>query len=96
MTALARRTTIPLCFAGARISGNPPGQGNRTTIPAKDEIRAGNLISRDFTPPRPEHTWVVDFTYCRTWAGSVYVAINVDGFSRRIVDGGMAASTASR
>jgi transposase InsO family protein len=57
----------------------------RTTIPAKDGIRAGDLLNRDFTAPRPDHTWVMDFTYCRTWAGWVYVAFIVDVFSQRIV-----------
>jgi len=28
---------------------------------------------------------VADFTYCRTWAGFVYVAFIVDVFSQRIV-----------
>jgi len=57
----------------------------RTTIPAKDGIRAGDLLNRDFTPPQPDHTWVMDFTYVRTWAGWVYVAFIVDVFSQRIV-----------
>jgi putative transposase len=59
----------------------------RTTMPAKDAVRAGDLLNRDFTVPRPDHTWVrvMDFTYCRTWAGWVYVAFIVDVFSQRIV-----------
>ncbi len=28
---------------------------------------------------------MVDFTYCSTWSGIVYVAFVVDAFSRRIV-----------
>jgi len=31
-----------------------------------DAVRAGDLLNRDFTAPRPDHTWVMDFTYCRT------------------------------
>ncbi|MBG6056581.1 transposase InsO family protein, partial [Salinibacterium sp. CAN_S4] len=93
MTALIRRTTIPGASRGAidramralGLQGIRRDKGIRTTIPAKDGIRAGDLLNRDFTAPRPDHTWVMDFTYCRTWAGWVYVAFIVDVFSQRIV-----------
>lgn len=93
MTALIRRTVIPSASRGAvdramralGLSGIRRDKGIRTTIPAKDGVRAGDLLNRDFTAPRPDHTWVMDFTYCRTWAGWVYVAFIVDVYSQRIV-----------
>jgi putative transposase len=93
MTALIQRTTIPGASPGAvdramrvlGLSGVRRDKGIRTTIPGKDGIRAGDLLNRDFTAPRPDHTWVMDFTYCRTWAGWVYVAFIVDVFSQRVV-----------
>jgi transposase InsO family protein len=93
MTALIRRTVIPNASRGAvdramrdlGLSGIRRDKGTRTTIPAKDGVRAGDLLNRDFTAPRPDHTWVMDFTYCRTWAGWVYVAFIVDVYSQRIV-----------
>ncbi len=93
MTALIRRTTIPGASRGAidramralGLAGIRRDKSIRTTIPAKDGIRAGDLLNRDFTAPRPDHTWVMDFTYCRTWTGWVYVAFIVDVFSQRIV-----------
>jgi transposase InsO family protein len=60
-------------------------KGTRTTIPAKDGIRAGDLLDRDFSTPVPNLVWVTDFTYCRTWAGFVYVAFILDVFAQRIV-----------
>lgn len=58
----------------------------RTTIPAKDGRRAGDLLNRDFTATRPNEKWVTDFTYVRTWQPAwVYVAFIVDCFSQRIV-----------
>lgn len=60
-------------------------KGIRTTIPAKDGRRAGDLLNRDFTAPAPNKTWVMDFTYVRTWTGFTYVAFVVDVFARRIV-----------
>jgi len=93
MTALIRRTTIPGASRGAvdramrvlGLSGVRRDKGIRTTIPAKDGIRAGDLLNRDFTAPRPDHTWVMDFTYVRTWTGWVYVAFVVDVYSQRII-----------
>jgi hypothetical protein len=61
------------------------GKAVRTTIPAKDGTRAGDLLNRVFTAPAPNRVWVADFTYCRTWAGFVYVAFVVDVFAQRIV-----------
>ena len=93
MTALIRRTVIAHASRGGvdramrtlGLSGIRRDKGIRTTIPGKDGIRAGDLLNRDFTAPRPDHTWVMDFTHCRTWAGWVYVAFIVDVFSQRIV-----------
>ena len=67
------------------LSGVRRDKGIRTTIPAKDGIRAGDLLDRDFTAPAPNRVWVTDFTYCRTWAGWVYVAFIVDVFAHRII-----------
>jgi transposase InsO family protein len=93
MTALIRRTVIPAASRGAvdramhslGLSGVCRDKGVRTTIPAKDGIRAGDLLNRDFTAPRPDHTWVMDFAYVRTWAGWVYVAFIVDVYSQRTI-----------
>lgn len=93
MTALIRRTAIADASRGAvsramralGLSGITRAKGIRTTIPAKDGVRAGDLLNRDFTAPRPDHTWVMDFTYVRSWAGWVYVAFILDVYSQRIV-----------
>jgi len=93
MTAYLRRTTMPEASAGSvdramgtlGLSGVRRDKGVRTTIPAKDGHRAGDLLNRDFTAPAPNVVWVTDFTYARTWAGFTYVAFIVDVFSQRIV-----------
>ena len=61
------------------------GKAPRTTIPAKDGHRAGDLLDRAFTAPAPNRVWVADFTYVRTWGGFVYVAFVLDVFAQRIV-----------
>jgi putative transposase len=88
-----RRAAMPEASAGAvhramrtlGLVGVRRDKGTRTTIPAKDGIRAGDLLDRDFTAAAPILVWVTDFTYVRTWAGFVYVAFIVDVFAQRIV-----------
>src|SRR3954454_18740081 len=82
MTAYLRRTVLPEASAGAvdramrklGLAGVRRDKGIRTTIPAKDGKRAGDLLNRHFTAAAPNRTWVTDFTYVRTWAGFAYVA----------------------
>ena len=78
------------------MNGVRRGKGVRTTVPAKDGTRAGDLLDRDFTAPAPNRRWVADFTYCRTWAGFVYVAFVVDVFAQRIVGWHAATTKAHR
>ena len=44
------------------MNGVRRGKGARTTVPAKDGRRAGDLLDRDFTAPAPNIRWVADFT----------------------------------
>ncbi|RMI27545.1 IS3 family transposase [Nocardia stercoris] len=67
------------------LNGVVRGRKQRTTIPAKDGIRAGDRLNRDFTAAAPNHVWVADFTYVSTWTGWAYVAFVFDAFSRAIV-----------
>jgi putative transposase len=61
MTALVRRTRLRDASAGAvdramrllGLSGVRRDKHVRTTIPAKDGIRAGDLLNRDFTAQAP-------------------------------------------
>jgi hypothetical protein len=57
----------------------------RTTIPAKDGKRAGDLLDRDSTASAPSRVWVSDFSYVRAWTGWVHVAFILDVFPQRIV-----------
>ena len=45
------------------LNGVRRDKGVRTTIPAKDGHRAGDLLDRDFTAAAPNLVWVTDFTY---------------------------------
>lgn len=93
MTAYLRRGPVPDASPGAvdramrawGLVGVRRGKAARTTISAKDGIRAGDLLDRDFTATAPNRVWVTDFTYVRTWSGFVYVAFIVDVYAQRIV-----------
>jgi transposase InsO family protein len=67
------------------MNGIRRGRQVRSTVPGRPARRAGDLLNRDFTAPAPNTRWVADFTYCRSWAGFVYVAFIVDVFSHRMV-----------
>ena len=68
------------------------GRKVRTTIAAKDGVRAGDLLNRDFRTTAPNRAWVTDFTYVPIWSGFTYVAFVIDLYSRAIV-GWSAAAT---
>jgi len=92
MTAFIQRTlpgaspgSVDRAMKALGLNGIRRSKGVRTTIPGKDGRRAGDLLNRDFTACAPNRTWVMDFTYCRTWVGFVYVSFIVDVFAQRIV-----------
>jgi putative transposase len=51
---------------------------------------APDLVERNFSPPAPDRLWVADITQQRTGDGWLYLAVVLDGFSRRIVGWSMA------
>lgn len=92
MLAWIRRTTPEASFGAVDramktlgLTGIRRSKAVRTTIQAKDGKRAGDLLDRDFTASRPNEKWVTDFTYCRTWAGWVYVAFITDCYADKII-----------
>lgn len=48
------------------LSGVTRAKAPVTTVRAKNGVRAGDLLNRDFTAPAPNKVWVTDFTYVRT------------------------------
>lgn len=69
----------------AQIQGARRGKRVRTTVRDQADVRAPDLVKRLFTATRPDQLWVMDFTYCSTWQGWLYVAFVLDVYSRRIV-----------
>ena len=46
---------------------------------------APNRLQRQFTVAWPDHAWVTDITYIRTWEGWLYLAVVMDLYSRMII-----------
>ncbi len=51
---------------------------------------APDLVERNFAATGPDRLWVADITYVPTWAGSLYLSVVVDAWSRRVVGWAMA------
>jgi len=54
-------------------------------IAGRPSIIAPNRLQREFTVEQPDHAWVTDITYIRTWQGWLYLAVVIDLFARSVV-----------
>lgn len=61
------------------------GYRTRRWTVGKPSVLIPNLLQRQFTVTKPNHAWVTDITYIRTWQGWLYLAVVMDLFSRLIV-----------
>ena len=61
-----------------------------TTVRAPQARPAPDLVQRAFTATGPNQLWVADITYVPTWGDTLYVAVVLDVWSRRIVGWAMA------
>lgn len=52
-------------------------------IVGRPSIIAPNRFERQFTVDAPDHAWVTDITYLRTWQGWLCLAVVIDLHSRR-------------
>ena len=56
-----------------------------TTDSAYSKPVAENHLNRDFTPDKPNTSWVADITYIWTKEGWLYLATIMELFSRKII-----------
>jgi putative transposase len=61
------------------------GYRTRRVAASKPAVLIPNVLKRRFTVTKPNHVWVTDITYIRTWQGWLYLAVVMDLYSRRIV-----------
>jgi putative transposase len=67
-----------------------------TTVRAAHARPAPDLVQRAFTATGPNQLWVADITYIPTWAGTLYLAVVLDVWSRRIIGWAMATHLRTR
>ena len=56
-----------------------------TTVRSRGAAIVPDLAQRQFSAEAPDRLWVADITYVPTGAGFLYLAVVVDGYSRRVV-----------
>jgi putative transposase len=56
-----------------------------TTDSSHSKPVADNLLDRNFTPEKPNTSWVADITYIATQEGWLYLATIMDLYSRKII-----------
>lgn len=79
------RCRVQRLMRQAGIQGVKRGKVKRTTFGDGRAARPFDLVDRNFKAHRPNHLWVADLTYVRTWSGFVYVSFVIDVYSRMIV-----------
>jgi putative transposase len=65
----------------------------RTTVPDRAAAPAPDRVDRAFSPAQieaPDRLWVADISYVPTGEGWLYLAVVLDGFSRKVVGWAMA------
>jgi putative transposase len=67
----------------------------RTTVSNAQDHGAPDLVDRHFNVQQPDALWVADITHVPTWAGSMYLAVVLDAFSRKVVGWAMAGHVRS-
>ena len=79
------RCTVERLMKQYGLQGVWRGKSKITTNSRDDQLRANDLVNRNFTAHRPNQLWVADFTYIKTTSGWVYTAFIIDVFARAIV-----------
>jgi putative transposase len=64
----------------------------RTTQSDHDQPIAPNWLAQVPSPTRPDQVWLVDITYIATGQGWIYLAVVLDGCSRKVVGWAMDTS----
>jgi transposase InsO family protein len=78
------RKRVARLMRKAGFVGRTPRRFRRTTTP-DPTTQVQDLVQRQFRPTEPNQLWLSDITYIRTWEGWLYLAVILDGFSRRVV-----------
>ncbi len=79
------RCTLERLMRQYELQGIWRGKRKVMTKSHDDQLRANDLVNRNFTVHRPNQIWVADLTYIKTISGWVYITFIIDVFARTIV-----------
>jgi putative transposase len=86
------RKWVARLMTAAQIRSESRRKWLTTTVRDPQARPAPDLVQRNFTAAAPHQLWVADITFIPTWTGSLYLAVVLDAFSRRIVGWAMETS----
>jgi len=86
------RKRVARLMKHAGLRGVSRGKWSRTTIRSATGRPAPDLVHRQFSADGPNQLWVADVTYIPTWAGTLYLAVVLDVWSRRVIGWAMETS----
>ena len=89
-TKVGRKRIARLMKASA-LRGVTRRKSTVTTRRDRSARPAPDLVDRKFIADKADALWVADITYVPTWAGFLYLAVVLDGWSRKIVGWAMAS-----
>ncbi len=84
------RKRVARLMRAAHLRGVSRRKSYQTTRRQPGARPAPDLVKRNFTASRPNELWVADITYVPTWTGTLFLAVVVDVWSRRVVGWAMA------
>lgn len=84
------RKRVARLLTRAGLQGVSRRQSPPTTIRAVHARPAPDLVPRQFAANGPNQLWVADITYMPTWSGTLYLAVVVEAWSRRVIGWAMA------
>lgn len=90
------RKRIARLLKDAGLQGVSRRKGPVTTVRAAHSRPAPDLVQRAFRATGPNHLWVADITYIATWSGTLYLAVVLDVWSRRVIGWAMATHLRTR
>ena len=79
------RCQVERLMRAAGMRGSSWRRPVRTTRADPAALRPADRVNRQFSAPRPNLLWLVDFTYVSTWSGMGFTAFVSGAFSRKIV-----------
>jgi putative transposase len=84
------RKRVARLLKQAGLRGVSRRKWGQTTVRAEHGRPAPDLVQRQFVATAPNQLWVADITYIPTWANTLYLAVVLDVWSRRVIGWAMA------